>query len=356
MPSWASRLPILLGAISIAGCATWPDQNHRSVTLDRIRQTVDASLDAHQPPAPAECQDFTAVEDQLKRQRLQMVRLTKQLQALASASPSFATADCPPASAPASMTDGKTLVGETEWIYITPPGHHYQARIDSGAATSSLSAMNITRFERNGEKWVRFWLQHDDEAEPVEVEAPLVRHVRIRQASAEETDRRPVVALTVNLGTGLQQSTEFSLTDRSQMTYPILLGREFLRDVTLIDVGRQFVQPKFVPDMPAAPKDAKAVKKVAPQPDRKAAEGKAPEGKVPDGKEPGKEAETKAADNKDSDKKNSDKKASDKKPAEKKAAENLPADSQPADTESSATVPVNTPEIAEPPAVNRDTQ
>ena len=205
-------------------------------------------------PPPVQCQDLTGVEELLDRQRLQMVRMNKQLQALTAATPAFAAADCP---AQPGALDGKTIIGESEWIYLAPPGHHYQARVDSGAATSSLSATNITPFERNGEKWVRFWLQHDDESTPIEVEAPLVRYVRIRQASADDIDRRPVVGLTVYLGKNLQQNAEFTLTDRSQMTYPILLGREFLRDVTLIDVGRNFIHPKYVPEVsPVAPAKA----------------------------------------------------------------------------------------------------
>src|SRR5690606_25429882 len=48
------------------------------------------------------------------------------------------------------------------------------------------------------------------------------------------------------------------------MTYPILLGREFLRDIVLIDVGRTNVQPKFQPDdgklpVPAVPKAQRPV-------------------------------------------------------------------------------------------------
>src|SRR5690554_7836235 len=101
-------------------------------------------------------------------------------------------------------------------MYLPAIGHHYQARIDSGATTSSIHADNILRFERDGKKWVRFEIREDDDSEPIEVETPLTRTVLIRQASAEEPERRSVVTLTVNLG-GLQQDSEFTLTDRSKM-------------------------------------------------------------------------------------------------------------------------------------------
>lgn len=271
MPLRASFFLIACVALISSGCSVWPGPEHRDLTLADIEKLLDQKIPVAEPaPVVTACADVTALEDTLRRQRLQLVRISKQLQSLTAVSPTFSAAECPPREAPATLMDGKTIIGASEWIYLSPPGHHYQARIDSGAATSSLSAVNVERFERNGKRWVRFLLQHDDEAEPIEIEAPLIRHVLIRQASSDEVDRRPVVSLTVNLGNALQQDTEFTLTDRSQMTYPILLGREFLRDVTLIDVGRRFLHAKFVPDtvpvnLPAAlTEKASAVKTQSP--------------------------------------------------------------------------------------------
>lgn len=250
MPQRASYFLIPAVLLTLAGCTSWPTPEHRAVTNDSIRAIMDDVVADNPVPVPPDCTDLSqleAVSKALGQQTRQFDELNDQLKSLVAANPNFASSECQEPAGAAAL-DGKTIIGSSEWIYLTPPGHHYQARVDSGAATSSLSAQNITRFERNGEKWVRFFLQHDDEAQPIEVEAPLVRHVRIRQASADEVDRRPVVSLTVNLGNNLQQDTEFNLTDRSQMTYPILLGRQFLRDVTLIDVGREFIHPKFEPD------------------------------------------------------------------------------------------------------------
>lgn len=269
MPHRARLLAGTVLSLFLSGCAHWPGPEHRAVTLDGIQQLLQQQA-AQQPQplavpvsSPTECAGLAGVEDQLEAQHLQISHLSKQVQNLTAATPAFVNSSCPP-DTPAAYYEGKLVVGSTEWIYLTPPGHHYQARVDSGATTSSLSAQDITRFERNGKRWVSFKLQHDDEAEPLQIEAPLVRNVRIRQASADEVERRPVVQLTINLGSGLQQDAEFTLTDRSQMTYPILLGREFLRDIVLIDVGRKNVQPKFQPDdgklpVPAVPKAQRPV-------------------------------------------------------------------------------------------------
>lgn len=145
---------------------------------------------------------------------------------------------------PANETqDGKLIVGETEQVWLDDVNDSFVARIDTGATTSSLSAQDITVFERDGKPWVSFNMTHDGIDEKLQIETPLVRYVRIRQASADAIDRRPVVQLTMRLGR-LTDKTEFTLTDRSQMTYSVLLGREFLKDIAVVDIARQNVQGK----------------------------------------------------------------------------------------------------------------
>lgn len=143
-----------------------------------------------------------------------------------------------------SPLDDKEVIGAIEWVFMSPPGRHYRARVDSGAETSSLSAKDVVEFERDGEDWVRFIFEHDNSEEAVELELPVTRVVLIRQAAVEELDRRVVVELDIRLGDRLQR-TEFTLTDRSQMTYPVLLGRAFLMDLYIIDVARSYEHPRY---------------------------------------------------------------------------------------------------------------
>lgn len=170
-------------------------------------------------------------------------------------------AECP---APAESASGvnnignKIVVGRVEWLWIESVNRVYEARIDTGATTSSISALDITPFEKDGKRWVRFRLSPDDSDDSYEIEAPLVRYVRIRQASSQELDRRPVAALTVRLGK-MTEIAEFTLTDRTQMSYPILLGREFLRDVAVVDVAKSTVQPK--PEIVAGKEQPEAISK-----------------------------------------------------------------------------------------------
>lgn len=65
--------------------------------------------------------------------------------------------------------------------------------------------------------------------------------MRIRQSTNENTERRAVVELWVKLGS-IHEKAQFTLADRSQMTHPVLLGREFIRDIALVDVSRKYIQ------------------------------------------------------------------------------------------------------------------
>ena len=125
---------------------------------------------------------------------------------------------------------GKEIIGAIEWLYRDPPGRHFRARVDSG--------------ERDGDDWVRFTFQHDSADESVRFELPIKRTVLIRQVSSDTPMRRFVVELDIRLGQQLQ-TTEFTLTDRSNMTYPVLLGRAFLMDLYVVDVSRSFTHERY---------------------------------------------------------------------------------------------------------------
>lgn len=150
--------------------------------------------------------------------------------------------ECPPVNR--SGPGNKEIIGAIEWIYMDPPGRHFRARIDSGAETSSLSAGDVREFERDGKDWVRFTFQHDGPEDAVRLELPIKRAVLVRQVSTDEPERRVVVEIGIRLGQRLQE-TEFTLTDRSSMTYPMLLGRAFLMDLYVIDVARSYTHPKY---------------------------------------------------------------------------------------------------------------
>lgn len=151
---------------------------------------------------------------------------------------------CPPIPKDTGRADrlkGKVIVGEVEKFYLADPGLIYTARIDSGAETSSIHAQNIKRFERDGSNWVRFDVPvpGTDYEQWITLEREISRRVRIIQSAADEAERRVVVELQFAIGDH-QQVAEFTLADRTNLTHEVLIGRNILRDVMLIDVGKEY--------------------------------------------------------------------------------------------------------------------
>lgn len=190
-------------------------------------------LQAQQEKTRQGIQEIKGLQQQLAKQMQQVAR---------NAMPTDKKSSCPFIEPGLTTSDGKLILGESEWVYVEEANGAFQSRVDTGAATSSISATDITVFEREGKRWVKFKMPLDN-GKSLDIEAPFVRYVRIKQASATGTDRRPIVRLTMQLGS-LTEQAEFSLKDRSEMDFSLLLGREFIKDVAIVDVAREFVQPK----------------------------------------------------------------------------------------------------------------
>lgn len=137
------------------------------------------------------------------------------------------------------------VLGSVETVTFEQINTSYDARVDTGASTSSLNATNIQEFERNGDTWVKFNLssEQNKDSEPLWMEAPLVRYAKIRQSNATESDRRAVIELWITLG-DIRQKAQFTLADRTHMTHPVLLGREFIKDIAIVDVSKTYIATK----------------------------------------------------------------------------------------------------------------
>ena len=135
--------------------------------------------------------------------------------------------------------DGIPVYGFVEKVFIGPNKLKVKAKLDSGAGTSSLNAMDVVEFERDGKKWVRFYMMNPTTSEKVEFERKVKRYARVKEHSGD-SQRRPVVLMDVKLGKSYIER-EFTLADRSNFLYPVLLGRNFLSGVALIDTSRSFL-------------------------------------------------------------------------------------------------------------------
>lgn len=131
------------------------------------------------------------------------------------------------------------IFGWVERVELLDGELSVKAKLDTGAATSSLDAASIERFQRDGKRWVRFVVVDPETDESFELERRVVRNVRIVQHRGEH-QRRPVVMLDVCFGP-VRKEVEFSLINRSNFIYPVLLGRSALEGTALVDPSDTFV-------------------------------------------------------------------------------------------------------------------
>lgn len=135
---------------------------------------------------------------------------------------------------------GKVIAGWLEQVTIQASGGVAKAKLDTGAKTSSIHATKIKVFKRNGKKWVRFDLiAGNDPAKTVRVERERVRRVRIKDHE-NPSDRRSVVELELCFD-GVVRRGEFTLVDRGNFLYPVLLGRRFLAGLAVVDAERTYL-------------------------------------------------------------------------------------------------------------------
>jgi len=137
---------------------------------------------------------------------------------------------------PSDTKQERTIVGKEEWCALPSLGlPAIKARIDSGAATSSLHAFNIHEFEENGERFVHFDihpLQHDSKTMQ-SCRAPVI-DTRTIKSSSGEAQRRPIIKTAITLGNETWD-IEVSLANRDTMGFRMLIGREALGHHVLID-------------------------------------------------------------------------------------------------------------------------
>jgi len=128
------------------------------------------------------------------------------------------------------------IAGWLEHARLSPGNAVFEAKLDTGARTSSLDARNLQQFEREGKAWVAFDVAGNN-GQTVRIERPLVRIASVKSAlGADET--RPTVALGVCVG-NIYRVTEVTLVDRGVLDKPLLIGRRFLRGRLLVDSSRR---------------------------------------------------------------------------------------------------------------------
>lgn len=112
-----------------------------------------------------------------------------------------------------------------------------EAKVDTGAYTSSLHCHHIETFKKQRKKHVRFNLldpSHDVYNEKL-FELPVHKTKTIKSSNGVAEKR--IIVKTVMRIMDKKFEAELSLTDRSEMRYPVLIGRKLIKGNFLVDVS-----------------------------------------------------------------------------------------------------------------------
>lgn len=120
------------------------------------------------------------------------------------------------------------------------------AKIDTGAYTSSLHCHHIDPYNSNGQKMVRFNLldpSHETYNDKL-FELPIHRTKMVKSSNGV-AEERFIVKTKIRLFDEVFDA-QLSLTDRSEMRYPVLIGRKLINKRYLVDVSKKFLSKKNV--------------------------------------------------------------------------------------------------------------
>ncbi len=140
----------------------------------------------------------------------------------------------------------KTKIGWKEWFSLDCLGlPAINAKIDTGAKTSSLHAFNIENFYIEGVEYVKFFIH------PLQKNKKLVRSCvaqvfdrRMVSDSGGKKEKRYVIKSDLRIGE-ITARIEFTLANRDSMAFRMLLGRQAIKQMRmLVDVSKSFVQGK----------------------------------------------------------------------------------------------------------------
>lgn len=137
-------------------------------------------------------------------------------------------------------------IGWQEWCHFDELNiKAIKAKVDTGAKTSCIHAVNIQTYTRNAKEFVKF----DTYPLPkrpdfyIHCHAPIVDH-RYVMSSTGHREKRYVI--TTNLGLAdIHWEIDLTLTDREPLAFRMLLGRDAMKNHCIIFPGKTLLQGKY---------------------------------------------------------------------------------------------------------------
>jgi hypothetical protein len=135
----------------------------------------------------------------------------------------------------------RVVVGWREWVALPQADLPWvKAKIDTGARSSSIHAFDLEAFEADEREWVRFsihpWQRSDEDR--TELTVPVLDRREVRSSNGQ-VEQRYAVAMDVVLA-GRALTTVMTLSNRDEMGFRMLIGREALERGFLVDASLSY--------------------------------------------------------------------------------------------------------------------
>lgn len=120
-----------------------------------------------------------------------------------------------------------------------------KAKIDTGARTSALHTASIEPFTKDKQEFVKFLVHPLQNHNEVDIMCTAkVSDKRLVRNSGGIQEMRYVICTTLSIGK-VQQKIELTLTNREEMKFRMLIGREALKQFAIVDPAQSFCQGHF---------------------------------------------------------------------------------------------------------------
>lgn len=144
----------------------------------------------------------------------------------------------------------KTTLGWLEHVSLSTVDMELDAKLDSGAKTSSLDAEILTDLtdlksvlkDDEADKTIIFRIKNEEGEDKI-IESELIGISRIKKRGGG-IEQRPTVKLNLCLA-GVTLKGPVNLTDRSNFNYPMLIGRDMMADAHIL------INPRAIYTRPA---------------------------------------------------------------------------------------------------------
>lgn len=121
----------------------------------------------------------------------------------------------------------------------TVEGMTFPVKLDTGADVSSMNALNIKQFKKDGKSMVSFTYSNDM-GKKQDFTREVVDIMRIKGKKGEKANIRPVVNMRVKLG-DVEKTIRVNLQDRSRFHYSMILGKNFLKYGAVVSSDENFL-------------------------------------------------------------------------------------------------------------------